>query len=380
MPVTTDVAVLRARFAEFARTYAQLPLYSALSRAVAEDDSCAVLLRAASAGQDRPVLWLAALHDLVLRKPELPAARWYASVVGRENLPTGHPWPDVRATVLAHADELRAVIASRTTQTNEVNRSVYLAPALGLACADVPDHPVVLVEMGASAGLLLAVDRYRIELSRLNATVVGDPASPVRCVGEDRSNLPLSVRSAPVRMPTVVGRHGIDCHPVDLSDDDGVRWLDACLWPDVPGRVERFRTAVRLVQQRGDVRTGAVVVAGDMIDNLPQLFEDAHRRAPDAHLVVFSSWALTYVERSRRPSVATALEVAARDGGPLTWLTAEPPGCAPEVKPPADAVDGQTTVLAARTWRRGVEEAPKVLGSAHPHGEWVAFDTPSPAS
>ena len=370
----TDLATIQRRFADFAAAYAELPLYSAVSRAVATDDACAELLRSASPGQDRPVLWFAALHDLVIRRPELPAARWYASVVGRDRVPSGDPWPDVRRTVLAHADELSAVIAARTTQTNEVNRSVYLAAALALACADQPADDVVLVEMGASAGLLLAADRYRVELTGpVGGLVLGDPRSTVRCRGVDRSEPPLLDRpDAPV-LPRVVGRYGIDRHPVDLADDDAVRWLEACLWPDVPGRVERFRSAVRLMA--GAERP---VRHGDMIDDLPELIADAGRAVPDAHLVAFSSWALTYVDRSRRPEVAATLADAAAGGRPVTWLTAEPPGCVPGVEPPAESTDdrGQTTVLAVRSWRRGFEEPSVVLGTAHPHGEWVDIAGP----
>ena len=366
----TDLATLQHRFAEFAASYAELPLYSAVCRAVARDDGCAGLLQAAAPGQDRPVLWLAALHDLVLRQPEVPAARWYASVVGRDRVPSGDPWPDVRRTVLAHADELRAVIGSRTTQTNEVNRSVYLAPSLALACRDQPGRPVVLVEMGASAGLLLQVDRYRVELNGGRGRVVlGDPTSGVRCAGEDRSHRPVGDLAEHLELPAVAGRCGIDRHPVDLADTDAVRWLEACLWPDVPGRVERFRSAVSLL-----AGTRSPVVRGDMVDDLPPLLADAGRAATaDAHLVVFSSWALTYLDRGRRPEVADALAVAAREGRPVTWLTAEPPHCTPGIDPPAErpADVGQTTVLATRSWRQGSEQPPRVLGTAHPHGEWV---------
>ncbi len=370
----TDLATLQHRFAEFAASYAELPLYSAVCRAVARDDGCAGLLQAAAPGQDRPVLWLAALHDLVLRQPEVPAARWYASVVGRDRVLSGDPWPDVRRTVLAHADELRAVIGSRTTQTNEVNRSVYLAPSLALACRDQPGRPVVLVEMGASAGLLLQVDRYRVELNGGRGRVVlGDPTSGVRCAGEDRSHRPVGDLAEPLELPTVAGRCGVDRHPVDLADTDAVRWLEACLWPDVPGRVERFRSAVSLLAGRT-----SPVVRGDMVDDLPPLLADAGRAATaDAHVVVFSSWALTYLDRGRRPEVADALAVAAREGRPVTWLTAEPPHCTPGIDPPAErpADVGQTTVLATRSWRQGSEQPPRVLGTAHPHGEWV--DLPS---
>jgi hypothetical protein len=307
----------------------------------------------------------------VLREPGLPASRWYASVVGRDRLPTGDPWPDVRRTVLACQDELRAVIASHTTQTNEVNRCAYLGPALALAVADQPDQPVVLVEMGASAGLLLGLDRYNLDLvGPHGAVTLGDPTSPVRCSGGDRSDPALADRPTPT-VPRVVGRAGVDRHPVDLGDPVAVRWLEACLWPDVPGRVERFQAAVRLLSG-----TPSPVVRGDMVDDLPRVMAAARAAAPpDGHLVVFSSWALTYVARDRRPEVAAALATAAVDGGPLTWLTAEPPGCMPGVEAPDERPEdrGQTTVLAARRWRDGVEQPPAVLGTAHPHGEWVAF-------
>jgi hypothetical protein len=125
-----------------------------------------------------------------------------------------------------------------------VNRCVYLAPALALATADLPDRPVVLVEMGASAGLLLGVDRYRTELTGPPDLVLGDPASAVRCAGADRSEQRLVARSPPPVLPAVAVRRGLDRHPVDLTDAAAVRWLEACLWPDVPGRVERFRSAV----------------------------------------------------------------------------------------------------------------------------------------
>ena len=390
---------------DFAASYPDLRLYRAICEGAAADDEVAGLLTAARPGQARPVLLLAALHELVLRRPDLPAARWYPSVTG-DPVPEGDPWPDVRRTARAHAEELRAVIASRSTQTNEVNRVVYLAPLLAQAAADVPTAPVVLVEMGASAGLLLGVDRYRIEITPSGAedadpvtrssspggdapvagsrrrggaapVVLGDPTSSAVCAGVQRAG--ASVRG--LRLPTIVGRVGIDRSPVPLDDADEVRWLEACLWPDVPGRLERFRAAVALL--RADP---PALVAGDMVDDLEAVAHsaravataglDADRSGP-VHMVVFSSWALTYVARERRPEVADALAALAADGRPVSWLTAEPPGCVPGLpRPPGDPdrpPNEASTILGARRWRAGVEPPPARWGTCHPHGTTLAW-------
>lgn len=366
----------REMFVRFAATYPDLPLYRAICEGVADDEEVAALLDAARPGQARPVLLLAALHDLVLRRPDLAAARWYPSVAGGV-LPDGGPWPDVRAAALDHAEELRAVIASRATQTNEVNRSVHLGCLLAEAARDVPDAPVALVEVGASAGLLLGLDRYRIEVGDAGqgGTVLGDPRSPVVCRGRL-----LSGRLHPdAVLPRVVERVGLDRDPVALDDVDEVRWLEACLWPDQPERLERFRAAVALL--RDDPPD---LARGDMVADLGPTAHAARAVAtasastggPPVHLVVMSSWALTYVQRDRREAVVEALADLASDGRPVSWLTAEPPGCVPGL--PAregDADAGRETTLGAHRWRDGVALAPVVWGDSHPHGtelRWTA--------
>ncbi|HET7799781.1 MAG TPA: DUF2332 domain-containing protein [Humibacillus xanthopallidus] len=364
------LARIQRRFAEFGQEYAALPLYGAVARAVAGDAEAASLLLVARPGQARPVLWLAALHDLVLRHPDLPAARWYASVVGREHLPAGDPWPEIRETVMEHRVELTDLMATRSTQTNEVNRSVYLAAGLAFAAADGPHRPdgpgpIALVELGASAGLLLGVDRYDIELeSDTGTTRLGRSGSPVRCRGLDRSRPALHG----LTLPPVEGRAGVDLHPVRLDDADAVRWLTACLWPDVPGRVERFVAARDLM-----VGDPPHVVEGDMLDVMPSAVSSARAGShPDAHVVVFSSWALTYVAPERRADLAAAIGLLSREVAELSWLTAEPAGCAPGVElSETGRVGAGGTVLGLRRWRSGRERPPVALGTCHPHGEWL---------
>lgn len=375
----SDLQAVQARLAQWLREYADLPLYAAITRHAAEDDEVAALLLSAQPGQARPVLLLAALHVLVLDRPDLPVAQWYTSVRGAAARTEDDPWPDVRQAVLDHADRLREVIATRTTQTNEVNRCVYLAALLQRTSADLPDLPVGLVEIGASAGLLLGVDRYRTMLTRQGVeradsehadgehadgerAAYGPPESPVQCIGLDRSAVGLGA----LRVPRINDACGLDLHPVDLHDTAAVRWLAACLWPEVPGRYERFVAAVDLLR-----KDPPQVARGDMIDDLPATLA----RVDGEHLVLFSSWALTYADRERRPLIAEHLTRAAAGGRPVSWITAEPPRCMPGVPLPPRLQDAQGgTVLAARRWRSGAELAPQYWGTAHPHGQWIALE------
>jgi hypothetical protein len=157
--------------------------------------------------------------------------------------------------------------------------------------------------------------------------------------------------------------------PVALDDVDRVRWLEACLWPDQPHRVERFRAAVELL--RPDPPR---VVRGDFVELLP----DVVQGLPDAaHIVVFHCWALTYVARDRRPDLAAAIAALGTEGRTLSWLSAEAPRVAPGVEAPdlpAGIEETQPeTVLGLRRWRDGREPEPLAAGWGHPHGEWLTW-------
>lgn len=347
-----DVSDIQRRFAEFSDAFGYLPLYSRLARGLSHDAEAASLLLAAQPGQERPVLLFAALHDLVLRRPDLPVAPWYATVVGRDAVATSDPWPAARLTLLDHADEVRRLIGSHTTQTNEVNRSTFAAAITALAASDLPGVPVTLLELGASAGLLLNVDRYRVEY--VGGPVLGDPLSPVRCGG--RLAGPLTAE-----LPVIAARYGLDRHPVPADDDEALRWLKACLWPDVPGRAERFEAGVRLLR-----RNPPDLITGDFVEDLPHVLGELVDAHPTHHVVVFTSWALTYVARADRPAIPEALAQAATRV-PVTWWTAEPHGAMPGLAaPPTD-----DTVLGVQRWRDAMTTGPVAVGTSHPHGDWV---------
>jgi hypothetical protein len=111
------------------------------------------------------------------------------------------------------------------------------------------------------------------------------------------------------------------------------------------------------------------------------LAETIERELPSSeHVVVFSSWALTYVRRDLREQVTNALESLVAQGRSVTWATAEPPECVPGLPDfPVPDEPGGLTVLGVRAWRDGTERPPRVIGTAHPHGEWLDLTEPARA-
>src|SRR5690606_13354764 len=83
--------------------------------------------------------------------------------------------------------------------------------------------------LGASAGLCLLADRYGYRIRTLEGTVELGYGAPVL-------EAELDVGLVPAALPDIRWRRGIDLAPVEVSDPDAVRWLEASLPPDPPSR------------------------------------------------------------------------------------------------------------------------------------------------
>jgi hypothetical protein len=205
-------------------------------------------------------------------------------------------------------DEQREFVArfvrEQTVQTNEVRRAWGLLPGFlstGASCVD-------LIELGASAGLLLEFDRYAY---RYRAGAWGDGS--LELAGDDRGGPPAELLA---RALEVGRRRGVDLDPVDVTTDEGARLLEAFVWPGQSERMERLRAAIAIVRD-----DPPELVRGDYVDLLPSLLRE---RRDGVLTVVFSSVSTIYLHEERYQELASALARAGRDGL-LAWVSFEAP-------------------------------------------------------
>jgi hypothetical protein len=229
-------------------------------------------------------------------------------------------------------------------QTNEVGRSAVLMSGL-LCVAERLRQPIELLELGASAGLNLILDRYGYDLGGVRA---GDPASPLQLRPEWKGSPP------PLAPVTMVRRRGVDLKPLDPRRD-GDRLL-AYVWPDQAGRLARLEAALAIA-----AKDPPEVEPGDAADWLEARL--AEPQEAGVTRVVLHSVALQYFPEAAKRRIEAALAAAgaaASPAAPLAWLQYE-----------FDARD-EKIALRLRTWPGGEE---RLLAYCHPHGRsirWVA--------
>ena len=325
-----DPPSIKARYRQFAdlecKGYSEI--YYRLALAVSEDDEVVAFLAGMPVTQ--PNLFFASIQLLT----------------GPADMPdTGAA---LRSFVKQRGREVADVMRSRRTQTNEVGRCAVLLPAL-------PAGPLALVEVGASAGLCLLLDRFHYEFGPIS---LGDVASPVHLRCAAVGSVPL-----PAVLPQIVWRRGLDARPINVHDDDAVRWLLACVWPDHHDRRRRLEGAIEVA--RADP---PAVSAGDLVDDLPAVLAEV---PDDAQLVVFHSAVLSYVSPERREAFAAVLGEASRRRD-VVWLANEARGIIPEMTARAPAPSPMQFLLGRMHFCNG-ERRDELLALAHPHGAHLAW-------
>jgi hypothetical protein len=351
VPADTTAMVRRLRWQAASCLELGSPLYARLLDHVAADvldgGPCAVVLAGHEEDPGPSALALrlmGAVHRLVLEQRAPALATFYGSVGGTAD--GEGVWPAFRNVVAEHCDKLRGLL-DRPPQTNEVGRAASLIGGL-LHVVERWPGPVRLFEIGASAGLNLRADRFRVELA--DGTGLGPVDSPVVLADPWLGHRPpdLALR--------VVERRGCDTAPVDPTTQEGRLRLMSYVWPDQQARLERLRGALQIASQ-----LPAPVVRQSARDFVTDL-----RLAPGTTTVVWHSIMWQYLDDRERSDVDARLEdlgdTADRDAR-LAHLALEP-----RRRTPSSDLE---VLVALRMWPGGGEQ---ILASARPHGMPTTWD------
>ncbi|MBO4274692.1 DUF2332 domain-containing protein [Microbispora triticiradicis] len=304
------------------------PVYEVLGLAVAADPGLLELVDGLPEPKRQPNLLFAAVRFL------------------------GGPYDDFgrfHAWTVRHWDRVRETVLARRTQTNETGRCASLLPVL----AALPG-PLALIEVGASAGLCLYPDRYRYRYDDPAGCgpEIGPAASPVLLTCRTNGGVPV-----PDHPPEIVWRVGIDLDPVDVRDDEAVRWLECLVWPGQDDRLARLRGAVRMAR-----RDPPRLVRGDASAVLPGLVAAA---PAGATVVVFHSALMPYLDAGARNRFVALVRGLRAHGLPVRWISNEGAPRLPSV------LAGLTTGLPGDrlTFLTALDGRP--LAMTGPHGEWL---------
>jgi hypothetical protein len=225
-------------------------------------------------------------------------------------------------------------------------RSAPLMAGLLAIAQETHGLPFALYEVGASAGLLLVLDRYR---HCLGETAAGASDASVLIKPEWEG---LSPPDAQVQ---IVRRQGSDLEPLNVRDQDDRERLLAYIWADQTDRLARVEAALEIAASAPPHldRAEAGAWTERTIDVKPEV---------GVARVLMHAVAMQYASEETRERItahATCVGAQATDDAPFAWLRFE-----------ADPEFDERGSLRLTLWPGGEEE---VLAIGDTHGEKLCW-------
>jgi hypothetical protein len=250
------------------------------------------------ASYHRPLLLFAALRADALA--EGPGHPLWEAIAAEPPRPEAVTRQAVAASLGPGMRRIYQLLRTRSVQTNETSRAVaWLWPARLLGAA-AGGRSVALVDIGCSAGLNLIGDRL--------------PA-----IWTDPAGTPLPVADAPpVRL-----RLGLDRGPLDVRDQEAVAWLEACIWPGEPHRLERLRAAVAAMRA-AHAAAGPPRLERAEAAAIPGLIEAATRALPvDTLVIAYQTVFIEYLSPAASAAYVAGMRGWLQRAPAAVWLELE---------------------------------------------------------
>lgn len=281
-------------------------------------------------GDSLPLRLLGGLHALVLTgdAPDLVAA-YPPHDVDDATLGTA-----LDSALLTHQDRLNQWL-DNPPQTNEIRRAAALIAGASWL-AERYNLPVAMSELGASAGLNLAWDKYALDTP---AGRIGPADAKVVLTPEWRGTPPPTARL------TIADRRGVDLKPMRARAPEDALRLTSYLWADQADRLDRTRAALPLIGDWVDAGDAAAWLEARLANN-----------GPDRLQLIYHTIAWQYFPAETQDRCLAAMDAAAAHG-PVVRLSME-----------ADEDTGNGAAITVTRWP-GRKVIP--LGRIDFHGRWI---------
>lgn len=267
-------------------------LYEELSYQIAEDAELLDIAATIPTGQPKPNLLFASVQYLLFEMDE-PLKDYYPTFTNNP-LPAEEAFLPFKQFVLKYEQLLKELFQTKLVQTNEVRRCAYLYPMLA-EIFEEHKQPLALIEIGTSAGLQLGVDQYNYSYN--DEISVTNSKTPVIISSK---NIGASLSNAIYTKLKVKTRIGVDLNPIDLKDENELRWLQALIWPEHHERKELLKAAANVVTQ-----LPLQLVRGDGIAKLEELCELIPE---DEMIVVFHTHVANQIPKEGRQQLVEKLK------------------------------------------------------------------------
>lgn len=227
-------------------------------------------------------------------------------------------------------------------QTNEVRRSSALLPGF-LTIAALTGKPLILSEVGASAGLNLQWDRYSYQLGHFNWGKASAVELAPRWEGPPPSQAAIEIAE----------RAGCDLNPLDPASQHDCLRLFSYIWADQQDRLDRTAAALEMATE-----SRLKVEKADAIDWLHKRLATSR---PGMTHVIYHTIAWQYLPpalKAEGEALIAGAGARATEAAPLARLQLEADG-----KPEGAA-------LLLTLWPTGET---REIGRADFHGRWVKW-------
>lgn len=319
-------------------------LYGHVMRGMADDWEAGGPVREICRGHRDPegavlqLRLLAGVFRLVLTGRADELVEFYPCLDGRRD--PAEAWPVMRTVMAREGEALRAALLV-PPQTNEIGRSAALLAGLFDLVRASRCSRIRLLELGASGGLNLLIDRFHFAGTGWHRGPLDSPVHLLQPIEGEVAPADFRVESA----------RGCDLHPVDVTTAAGRLALTSFVWPFDVHRHQRLAAALQIaVDHPPTVEAGSASV---------WLADQLARPSDDGVLtVVWHSITQMYWPEAERDAV----EVVLAAHGARQRLAA--------VAMEYDRADHgrDRPSLTTRLWRPGEPLRQHWLGTVHDHG------------